>query len=192
MLLTEQNILMYDLERLFHVARKASYMGFKKKETDDILRTIKPLKLSLSCCELDFLDLRIVDGVVKKMIHSMVEHLKLNNIILDKKEILRDLSGYFVFDETRFTGIDIVKPALYFGEEAVFYPKGFQRKTQALIRYPEHISEHLKKGRQFSYITTVGAKDEFVPTKKELVYFNYFVHIVNQKTHKKCYFGVWE
>ncbi len=192
MLLKAENILLYDVEVLFEKARKSAYLGLKKKETDDLLRSIKPLKVTTTGSELEFLDLRVLDLFIKNTIRDMVNYLQDKNIIKTKEELIRPLDGYFIFDETIFMGIDIVKPALFFGADSVLYPKGRQRKTQALVKYPEAIADHIRKGRQFSYLETVEEDVIFTPDLEASIYFNNFFSITNSKSKKTSYFGVWE
>lgn len=192
MLLKANNILLYDVELLFDRARKSAFLGLKKKETDDLLRTIKPLKMIVKGSELEFLDMRLVDASIKNLIGEMVKYLEKKKIIAKKDEIIRPLDGYYVFDENLFMGVDIVKPALYFGDDAVLYPKGRQRKAQALVKYPENIAEHIRQGRQFFFLETVEENEFFTPDLEEQLHFMSFFSITNAKSKKRSYFGVWE
>lgn len=192
MLLKEENVLMYDIELLFEKARKSSFLGMKKKDVDESIRVIRPLKMMPENSELEFLDMRLIDNAIKKLIREMVDYLKKKKVIKAQEDIIRPLDGYFVFDENLFMGADMIRPALFFGEDAVLYPKGKIRKAQALVKYPEEIATYIKQGKMFAYLDTVEEGEPFTPSFEERTHFDTFVSITNSKNKKKSYFGVWE
>lgn len=191
MRLNKSNILFYDLEEMLKVARKNSFLGLKSKEFNAILRKFEPLKIFYENFELQFLDFRVMDNTTKDFLEEIINYLKSKKVIKAREDILRNLEGYHVFDGSIFEGVEIIKPALFFGEENVFYPKNKERKAQALVRYPDEIERHLANRKVFHHLVTLEQGKRFRPTNEEKALFECFFHIKNIKTKEKSYFGVW-
>lgn len=199
--LTKDFILFYDLEILFKKANKVEFIKESKGEEELIkllLKEAHELKVSFDNFELSFLDTKIINDTFMNTMNRIILGLKKQKIIKRKEDILRDMSGYFIYKENIFSGVKIKKPSIYFGEENIFYPKytNSTRSAQALIRYPDKIAKMIRAGKQFCHIINLNPKElaeiGFVPSKEDLIYFEDFIYIENSKTKCRSYFGVWD
>lgn len=189
--LSEDSVILRDLEKLLKTGEANSYK-IRREDISEMLSDVKKLTMKFHCSEIEFVDLRVIDDSVKRTIKDVTEHLKSMSIITENQPILREISGYFVFDENTFAGLRIKNIASYFKPEDIFFPFGKQRKKQALVRYHEKIANHIKNGRQFSFLRTVKSTKYFTPTPEEEKLFIDFIYLENIKHNRRSYFGVWE
>jgi len=107
-----------------------------------------------------------------------------------KKKYIRNLEEYCFFDPYMFSGVIINKPAHFFDD--VIYVAGNDRVSQTLVKYPEHILNHIKVGAAFYYLGSTFKGEEFSFKDGEEDYFSDLLMITDRTTGTSHYFGVWK